>query len=165
MNTLTDEGFFISPCGYLIPVVNTHIGTVVAYPAAFGLTIKAIDAAYKRAKERPYCEGRARDKLLTRVLKGGWIRLRRHRQRWSVQCGSLDPTAMAAMSQWAAQIRRGIGGYVEKDQYIDVALDGLGDGTQQRMTVKELASAVPSGQQKLKFSSMDKWVRPTIPNL
>ena len=78
-----NEGFFISPSGAFIPVKGSHIATVVSFPSAFGLTREKIDAAYATHGETSYIEGRAREEVLRGALKKGWIRLRRHRDRWS----------------------------------------------------------------------------------
>jgi len=84
---MKDLGFFISPVGKLIPVGGngTHIGTVIAHPSKFGLKKADIEKAYKKHKERLGIEGDAREEILKRLTKKGWIRLRRYPQYWSIQ--------------------------------------------------------------------------------
>ena len=159
MRTLINEGFFISPSGALIPVESSHIATVVSCPAAFGLTREEIDAAYAVHGEPGYIEGKAREEILRKVLKRGWIRLRRHRNRWSVQCDRLDEQRQAQVQAWAAQILRGLGRYIEKDRYINVVLEGLSDASCSRLTVGELARSSGAKQPlKLRYSTIEEFL-------
>lgn len=75
--TKMTEAYFISPRGYVIPVLNgTHIAEVIQNPKVFGLTSESIADAYKRHDETLGHEGFARDEILTELLKIGWIRAR-----------------------------------------------------------------------------------------
>ena len=159
MRTLINEGFFISPSGILIPVKGSHIATVVSFPSAFGFTKEEIDVAYAAHGESSYIEGRAREEVLRGVLKKGWIRLRRNRDRWSVQCDRLDEKTQMQVQVWAKQILRGMGGYIEEDRYIDVILEGLSDACCHRSTVGELArSSGAKKPAKLKFSTIEVYL-------
>ena len=139
LQELSNQGFFISPCGYFIPVKGSHIATVVERPAAFGLTREEIDTVFAVHGETSYIEGKARHELLSRILADGWIRLRRGKNRWSVQSDRLDADTMALVQAWARQILRGIGGWIERDRYIDVEIEGLSDGQRQRASVGDFA--------------------------
>ena len=139
LQELSNQGFFISPCGHFIPVKGSHIATVVERPAAFGLTREEIDTVFAVHGETRYIEGKARHELLSRILADGWIRLRRGNNRWSVQSDRLDADTMALVQAWARQILRGMGGSIERDRYIDVDLEGLSDSKRQRTSVGDLA--------------------------
>jgi hypothetical protein len=155
---LINGGFFISPDGIFVPLKGTHIVTVVTRPKIFGLTLKEIDAAYAAHKEPTYIEGIAREEVLRTVLKKGWIRLRRHRNRWSVQADYLDERTLLLSRSWAKQILRGLGGYVERDRYFDVLLEGLSDMRQQQVTVGELAKELKSVEQiKLSYRTIEEY--------
>ena len=155
---LINEGFFISPDGILVSLKGTHIVTVVTRPKVFGLTLEEIDAAYAKHKEPTYIEGVAREEVLRTVLKKGWIRLRRHRNRWSIEADRLDEQTLLLSRSWAKQILRGLGGYVEKDRYFDVLLAGLSDMRREHVTVGELAKELKSAEKiKLSFQRIEMY--------
>jgi hypothetical protein len=139
LHTLTNEGFFLSPSGVLIPVKGTHIATVIFCPEAFGLSREEVDAVYKAHGEIDYYEGKARDEILRSVLQRSWIRLRRHRERWSVQSDRLDELTQERVRAWAAQVLCGIGGYIEEDRYIEIVMEGVGDNCRHRASLGEWA--------------------------
>jgi hypothetical protein len=95
-----------------------------------------VNAVYKAHGENVYREGKAREEILRNVLQRGWIRLRRHREHWSVQSDQLDESVRERVRTWAAQVLRGIGGYVEGDKYVEVVMEGLRDGHRNRETME-----------------------------
>lgn len=54
-----------------------HINTVIAHPERFGLTLGQIKAIYRRNRERIGQKGKAREKIMTELIKAGWVRTRR----------------------------------------------------------------------------------------
>ena len=66
----TTEGFWISPDGEVLPVIE-HIVTVMADPRRFG-----VDPDDKRIKAYQRGVVGAREAILTEVLERGWVRVR-----------------------------------------------------------------------------------------
>ncbi len=133
-------GFFISPKGEIIPVDTSHIRTVIKNPEVFGLLRDYIESKYTKLGERTGLEGKARDEILRRVLRNGWMRLRRHTNRyWSVQTGAVTAEKKRFIQMWAREILSGKGGCRETDPYMPVVIEGLEDGLRHESTVQELA--------------------------
>lgn len=70
------QAFFISPYGELIPAGHHHIDTVIENPEKFGWTKERIENEYKKHKESIGHEGYAREKIITDIVKKGWMRVR-----------------------------------------------------------------------------------------
>jgi hypothetical protein len=70
----------------------THIQFLIKEPELFGLTKKAVLAAYKKHSEQLYTEGGAREELIKLVSNKGWIRVRQYigksGEYWSIQFDS-----------------------------------------------------------------------------
>ena len=133
-------GFFISPKGGIIPVETSHIGTIIKNPDLFGLSRDYIKAMFKKHGEKTGTEGKAREEILRRVMRNGWIRLRRHTNKyWSVQTGTVTEENMGFIQNWARKILNGESGYTENDPYMPVKIIGLEDSFNQQFTVEELA--------------------------
>ena len=133
------QGFFISPKGKITLLKTTHIQAVIKNPEAFGLSGNYIKARYLKQGEKANLEGKARDKILRKVLRNGWIRVRRHQNRnWSVQTGTVTDIKRKFIHQWAREILSGKSGYRENDPYMPVKIEGLEDGFRQESTVGEL---------------------------
>lgn len=71
------------------PVSTTHISFVFENPGTFGFTRDELVAAYNEASEPLRFEGRARQEIMRRALRSGWIRIRhsrnRNADRWIMQ--------------------------------------------------------------------------------
>jgi hypothetical protein len=121
-------------------VGTTHLRTVMKDPEVFGVSKDYIESKYINRREKTGLEGRARDEILRRVLRNGWMRLRRHTNRyWSVQTGAVTEEKKGFIQMWAREILSGKGGYRETDPYMPVKIDGLEDGFRHESTVQELA--------------------------
>jgi hypothetical protein len=77
--TPTAKAYWISPAGETIPVIMTHIDTVLKDPSRFGLTQEYINAT---AEENGGVQelrdgGKARDAIMIEMLKNGWVRIRK----------------------------------------------------------------------------------------
>ena len=81
------DSFWISSSGKIIDVGVSHINAVRDNPKKFGITQDYIDELYKKHKERPGLEGKAREEILTTVIKKGWMRARENRRSldWTIQ--------------------------------------------------------------------------------
>jgi hypothetical protein len=97
-------------------------------------------SAFKKHSEKTGTEGNAREQILRGVLRHGWIRLRRHANRyWSIQTGRVTDEKKSFIRRWARKILSGEAGYTENDSYMAVKIMGLEDGFGQEFTVGELA--------------------------
>lgn|SRR5574344_1505165 len=72
---MNGKGFWFKN-GKIKQVEGTHINAVIKNCKAFGLTPDEIQAAYKKYKEPIGLEGRAREALMIKIIKNGWIRVR-----------------------------------------------------------------------------------------
>lgn len=70
------QAYFLSPDSDIIPVFLTHISKVIENPSRFGLTHRYIINSYKYFNETMQNEGYAREKILFKILKNGWVRIR-----------------------------------------------------------------------------------------
>lgn len=132
-------GFFISPKGQIILVENSHIRAVIKNPELFRLSKAYIKSMYKKHGEKIGIEGKAREEILRRVMGNGWIRLRRHPNRyWSVQTGMVTVESMGFIQRWAREILNGESGYTENDPYMPVKIMGLKEGFNQEFTISRL---------------------------
>jgi len=65
-----------------------HIDLITQEPEIFGLTKEDVQKAYKMFNEKPGTEGNAREYLIKKVARNGWIRVRHYTGRqdyWSIQ--------------------------------------------------------------------------------
>ena len=65
-----------------------HIDLIIEDPERFGLTDEIIHQTYQKYHEKIHFEGKAREELIIKALKPGWIRIRhymRKRDYWSIQ--------------------------------------------------------------------------------
>ena len=138
---MKELGFFISPVGKLIPVAGngTHIGTIIAYPSKFGLKKADIKKEYKKHKEQLGVEGNAREEIIKRLTKKGWIRLRRYPQYWSIQFARMNSKIMKTIAKFTQAILKGIGKYKEVDRYIPIMAMGFYDGYQKKIELDHVA--------------------------
>jgi len=67
--------FFVSESGFCF-VPDTHIRTVIDHPASFGVERAEIERLYRHHHEPIGFEGKAREDILRRLFKGGWVRVR-----------------------------------------------------------------------------------------
>jgi len=73
---IQSEGYYIAPSGDIIPVDTTHIESVLKHPEKFRTTKKELQEIYDKYKEPYGLEGKAREEILSKFIKEGWIRLR-----------------------------------------------------------------------------------------
>ena len=119
---------------------TTHIRTVTKNPELFGLSRNYIESTYIKHGEKTAIEGKAREEILRRVLRNGWIRVRRHTNRyWSVQTSRVTDEKKRFIHQWAREILTGICGCTESDAHMPVQIEGLENGFREEATVGELA--------------------------
>ena len=118
--------YFISPTGEYVSVPRNHIATVIKDPEKFGLTSKKVEKAYAKYDEPMGLEGKARLELLTRIIRDGWIRIRRYPNRqWSITVNKIRPPTKSMLLKWDKDIRKGIDGFKEADIYLPVVVTEL----------------------------------------
>ena len=85
------KAYWLSPSKKIIPVMATHIDTVLRKPEEFGLTQDYIDATAEEfgGKHELRDGGKARDAIMVRMLSKGWVRIRkvvsRNADYWTIQ--------------------------------------------------------------------------------
>ncbi len=142
---MSQHAYWITPTGIILRPAIRHIGTIIRCPEAFGETEEAIKVTCDRFGEKMSStfEGKARNEILARVIRRGFIRIRkemtRRFQHWSIQCHHLTPTHHAAISCWAGYIMA-----MGLDPVADVVLHCLHDNTTTAMSLRELAAASPA---------------------
>ena len=104
--TLT-PAHWIAPAGERLDVERSHIATVIADPAWFGVTEAWLRAQYAEHGEgdRFGCEGHAREAIIRRMVMVGWIRTRRYIRPatfWSVTVDELDNATWRGLATWAS---------------------------------------------------------------
>lgn len=70
------EAYWISPSGKIIPTETTHIMSIFNNPKTYGLDMVTIVKTYRKYNEPLGIEGRAREEIMTDLMKNGWIRVR-----------------------------------------------------------------------------------------
>jgi hypothetical protein len=97
------EAYWISPYGKIKPVDTRHINEIYDNPEAFGFTIEEINKIYKKYKEKPRIEGKARDEIILSLLDRGWIRIRNYvrANSWSINVNKLDQKHQELLYDWA----------------------------------------------------------------
>jgi hypothetical protein len=116
--------FFISPKGQVIDTEINHIATIVANPKKFGLTKDYIQAVYDKHGEKMNTEGKAREEIILRLIKQGWMRIRRYKNFWSINVNRFNGKVKAELQMWAHNLIQGkIPSYKEQDVYMDVRID------------------------------------------
>lgn len=130
------RAFFISPDGEILNVYETHIAMVIHDPERFGWTLRRLQAAYDRHRERFGIEANAREQILKKVLAASWIRIREyvgHETYWSFQFGRWSPLIARRARRWAKLMLADRGAR----PYDEVRLMGL-DGTDRRLPLSKV---------------------------
>ncbi|RZU98727.1 hypothetical protein [Spiribacter vilamensis] len=108
--TLT-PAHWITPDGDQLEVQTSHIASVIADPARFGVTegwLRSMYAEHGEA-ERFGCEGRARAAIIHELVLKGWIRTRRYIRPatyWSLTVDELDDSARRRLREWVGRERQ-----------------------------------------------------------
>lgn len=141
---MDEKAFWIGPDGTIYPVTRSHIASVIADPARFGLTKDYIEGLYKTYKEPIGWEGLAREHVVKELIARGWIRIRDYGDYLSVQVFSLDKHNTAArLLTFFLSIA---GGYSPE---MEVRLGLLAEKTTKTMTLAEIGqelAAMCSGE-------------------
>ena len=120
---MRSPAFFISPKGQVVDCEINHIATIVANPKKFGLTKEYLKMVYDKHGEKMNTEGKARHEVILRLIKQGWIRIRRYKNFWSINVDRLSGKVKAELQMWANDLIQGKLGEKEQDVYMDVRID------------------------------------------
>jgi hypothetical protein len=133
--------FFLNPFGELIRVKGAnHVSAIIQSPETFGLTREELEAIYNKYHEPLGQEGKAREEILTNLVRAGWMRMRRYPNKfWSINLFKLTVKAKDLLYDWANNILKGTWGFKETDPYMPVKVDFVG-GQISKYTVKDVAS-------------------------
>ena len=121
------SAYWITPKGVIIEPSTYHIGSVIKYPKKFGLSADYIKSVYDKHDERmsPHLEGKAREEIMTKLIKSGYIRIR------EMNRGNDD------LWMWANKM---INDKIIKDIYADVVIHQLSNRKMTRTSVNDIAS-------------------------
>jgi len=133
--------YWVTPKGEILEPKSYHIGSVIDAPKKFGYTKEKLQKIYDKYDERMSAglEGRAREEIMTNLLKKGFIRIRRRiRDGYTVQIDRLTPKVEDNLWQWANyELKRAISRYDNVNIYtlkdgkvIKTNLDKIASGSQ-----------------------------------
>jgi hypothetical protein len=106
------RGYFLTPEGELMWVPGSHIETVIADPARFGVTAEYIDERYEFYKEPKPVEQKARADILVRILgQRPWVRVRERKlsggSLWELQLSFEHTESMTQLRTFAKLVTAG----------------------------------------------------------
>ena len=97
--------YWITPQGKILDCgARKHIDFVCADPKKFGITEKEVASMYAKYNEPVGFEGRAREDIILAVVRKGFIRIRKYRDRWSINVADYNRRAAKILSNWAYDI-------------------------------------------------------------
>lgn len=114
------EAYWITPTGQILDCGSKkHIDFVCQMPRKFGLTEQEIQSIYDKHGEPYGFEGKAREEVIIKVLQQGFTRIRKYKDRWSINVRDWNRKTAKILSNWAYEILQG----PNKDKYIPVNID------------------------------------------
>ncbi|MFW6172638.1 MAG: hypothetical protein ACOC5T_02735 [Elusimicrobiota bacterium] len=120
---LTILAFWVSPNGDVIDCgAKKHINFVIDHPEKFGMTRKEIEEIYDNYNEPVGHEGKAREDIIVKVLKNGFIRIRKYRNYISVNIWNYNTKAKKHLKSFAKKLISGKLGVKERDIHISVTV-------------------------------------------
>lgn len=137
---ISSGGFWTTPTGVVQTTMNGlyHISDVIHSPEAFGFTREEIDSEYDKYGETIGQEGKARDNIMTAVLKRGWIRIRARQNFFSVQVWDFNPMTYNNLETFVTiAIEDGIKGEYGHP-YDEMKVNSLKTGKMKSLTFDEI---------------------------
>ncbi|MBF0266917.1 MAG: hypothetical protein HQL46_16765 [Gammaproteobacteria bacterium] len=97
------KAYWINPEGEVWDIGNsTHIMEIIHNPGKFLISKDEIISLYNQHNEKLGIEGKAREVIIHKVLKSGFIRIRLvPNQYWSISANAWDKQTKLALSKWA----------------------------------------------------------------
>ena len=104
------DGYWVSPKGEVLEVgrTKTHIQAVIKNPKKFKETKESIQKEYDKYEEKMSWEGKAREVIMTRIMKRGWARIRERSSAWTVQVYKLTNKMNDVLWMWAKTIEKDV---------------------------------------------------------
>ena len=126
------EAYWLLPNGKIHSVKATHIQEVTKCPEEFGETLANIKNLYDADKEKMPFEGKARVKIMKRILQRGYIRIREKRNHWMIELYKLSQTENKLISQWVNYIWDDL-----SDKYSETIINTLQDNASIILPIRE----------------------------
>ncbi len=100
--------YWIDPRGRILTQGrDLHISQVIKYPEKFGWTKPELQAVYAKFNEKFGMEGKAREEIITDIVRKGFIRIRLYPNRyWSITVNKKTPRVDKALSIWAGEAQK-----------------------------------------------------------
>lgn len=123
------KGYWVK--GSKIYPVSVHIDYIISHPSAFNTSKDKLKELYKKYKEPFGLEGKARNEIIIKAMKDGWLRVRHNKGRndfWSIQCDNYKKRKSLIKS------------FVKKmfldeiNQYDDLVITGIEDKYYERIS-------------------------------
>ena len=135
-------GYWISPSGEVIRVLDIHISTITRHPDKFGFTSDELSKFYEDAGEPVGSEGKAREKIMLSAMQSGWIRVREWPGRGEkvvFEASRMTKRTVGLIEKFAEEYIKGEipGGTLGK--YTDASVAGLHDGTRGQGSIRQLS--------------------------
>lgn len=134
------EGYWIAPSGEIITIKGTHIDEIIENPNKFFLTRDKIEDVYRLHKEPLGLEGKAREEIMTDIIKRGWLRVRfmPKADSFTIQLSKLNKKAKENIFTFATKAMAGIGGD-KYNKYVDVKVIDLTGNPLATMNLDQLS--------------------------
>ena len=127
---MENMAYWINPRGKVMEPAMYHIGSIISNPSKFGETKETIKDTFDKHNEpiSKSSEGNARNEIMERVMKRGFIRIRKHNlrrmQKWIVELYDMSHRKAYHISDWARWM---IKNNQTDDLYADVKITDLKD--------------------------------------
>jgi len=132
------SAYWITPNGKILKPTQYHIGTVIDHPELFGMTDKQIKKIYDKHDEKisPFLEGKAREEIMTMLLKKKFIRIRQKIMgSYIIQLDKITPKINDYLWEWSNKESK-----QAQDKYADVNIHILQGNKMIRTSLDRLAS-------------------------
>ncbi|MDO3377177.1 hypothetical protein [Geoalkalibacter halelectricus] len=131
--------FWIAPTGEIHLVEDTHIHYVIDHPELFQISLEELRRRYETHNEEWGSEGQARGETIRELVAGGWIRIRRYPEVYSVNVRDFDGRSRKHLAVFAAKLLKdGFDGRYERDRHLELRIRALGAGKAAPVRLVEL---------------------------
>ena len=145
--------YWLTSGGELLDITpKSHISYIIEEPRKFGLSLNDIKSIYKKYDEPIYSEGKGREEIITKVLKNGFIRLRRYNKYWSVNVWKYNSKIERILSDWSYQILQN---GIEKDKYIPVKISAIEGNPPTKIDMITLSGFI-SEHKKIHYTTLNE---------
>jgi hypothetical protein len=98
------SAYWITPAGEILKPDSYHIGSVIKMPSKFGTTTEKLKKIFDKYGEKysPFAEGKAREEIISDLLKKKFIRIRQNVSgSYTIQVNTLTPKMNDYIWEWA----------------------------------------------------------------